>query len=328
MIWLIVLMLVFGLFFIIKGSDWATESLAPVARRLGTTYIFVGVIIVSFMISLPEIIVAIYTTLAGRVEIAFGVIIGSIVCNIGLMVGLSAMIKPLKVPTSLIIRDGIFAVCVAVLVYVLSIDNKITRAEGFAFLLIFIPYIINAWLQEKNKQKQEKRMELKEIQFELRVAGFRLGEMNAGLSSFFFGMFLLLLGSYLFSHSLIEIANLSGLPDLLIGLTIGAIGPSMPNIAAAIQATRKNMGDVAVAETLGSDIFTLLITLGLLSILSPIMLTDRMLAFDIPMMVLFSFFLLFFMIGDKRTITRAKGTALFIGYIALIAINIAISGTR
>jgi cation:H+ antiporter len=139
----LILMVVFGLFFIIKGSDWATESLVPLARKLGTSYVFVGVIIVSFMVSLPEIIVAIYTTSMGHVDIAFGVIIGSIVCNIGLMVGLSAMIRPLKVSTSLIVRDGIFAVCAAVLVFVLSLDNHISQAEGFAFLLIFIPYIIS-----------------------------------------------------------------------------------------------------------------------------------------------------------------------------------------
>jgi cation:H+ antiporter len=319
------IMLIAGLFFVIKGSDWATESLAPVAKKLGTTYIFMGVIIVSFMVSLPEIIVAAYTTFAGHMGIAFGVIIGSIVCNIGLMVGLSAMIRPLKVPTSLIIRDGIFAVCVAVLVLVLSIDNEITRAEGFSFLLIFIPYIINVWLQEKEKHKQEKEKELKEIQFELKIMGMRFGGINAGIGSFFIGLLLLLLGSYLFSEALINIARVSGLSDLFIGLTIGAIGPSIPNIAAAIQATRKKMEEVAVAETLGSDIFTLLITLGLLSIIKPIIITDRMLKFDIPIMVLFSFLLLFFMLGDKNTITKPKGTALFVGYLVILAINVVLT---
>jgi cation:H+ antiporter len=155
--------------------------------------------------------------------------------------------------------------------------------------------------------------------------GMEFGGFNAGVSTFFFGMGLLLIGSYLFSRALIDIASVSGLSDLLIGLTIGAIGPSIPNIASAIQATRKNMSEVAVAETLGSDIFTLLITLGLLAIVKPIHLTDRMLSFDIPMMVLFSFLLLFFMIGDKNTITKEKGIALFVGYIALLVINIAIA---
>ncbi|MEM4267600.1 MAG: sodium:calcium antiporter [Candidatus Woesearchaeota archaeon] len=318
---LIVLMLIFGLFFIIKGSDWATESLAHVSKKFGTTYIFVGIILVSFMVSLPEIAVAGYTAMNGHVEIAFGVIIGSIVCNIGLMVGLSAMIRPLRVPTSLIVRDGIFAVCAAVLVYVLSLDNSITRAEGFALFLIFVPYVINVWLQEKQKLAQEKEKELKEIQFELKIMGMQIGELNAGLSSFFIGFALLLLGSYLFSEGLIRTSAGLGISDLLIGLTIGAVGPSIPNIAAALQATKKHMEDVAVAETLGSDIFTLLISLGVLSLVKPITLTDKMLAFDIPAMVLFSFLLLFFMIGDKNTITKAKGTALFVGYLFILFIN-------
>src|SRR3989338_7269098 len=99
----IILLLIGGIIFIAKGSDWMTDSLIPVAEKLGTTYIAVASILVSIMLSIPEIFVAIYAFLMGHVGISLGVIIGSIICNIGLMAGLSAMIKPLSVDGRVVI---------------------------------------------------------------------------------------------------------------------------------------------------------------------------------------------------------------------------------
>jgi len=311
---------VFGLVMITKGSDWATDSLVPVARKLKTTYIAVGILLVSMMVSLPEIIVAIYTAVRGHLEISLGVIIGSVICNIGLMTGLSAMIHPLKVTRTLILRDGIFAACISIMVLILSIDLEITRAEGAAFILIFIPYVINVLLLEKAERKPELEKELKEVELELRFMGWHFGKMKSGLLSFFLGILVLLIGSYFFSEALIIIAKLSGLSDLFIGLTIGAIGPSIPNIASAIQGTLKNIGGIAVSETLGSDIFTLLVTLGILSMIHPIKIASRWLRFDIPVMVLLSLCMLFFMMY-KNKVTRIEGSILFFGYILVLLVN-------
>jgi cation:H+ antiporter len=318
------LLAVFSIIIIDKGADWATDSLSGVAKKLKTTYVAVGLILVSIMVSLPEIIIAIYTTLLGHETIAMGVIIGSIICNIGLMTGISAMIRPLKVSKSLILRDGIFAVAMAIMVYILSIDGKITRPEGFAFLLLFIPYLINVWFQEKTEKEKQKEEELKEVVVELKLMGLDFGRIKSGIWSFVLGMGALLFGSYIFSHSLIQIAQLSHVSDLLIGLTLGAIGTSIPNIAAAIKATRKNIEEIAVSETLGSDIFTLLVSLGILSILKPIDVAIGWLRFDIPVMVGMSILMLIFMI-PRQTISRLQGGILFGSYIILLLINIFIN---
>ena len=261
---------VVSILMITKGSDWATDSLVPVARKLGTSNIAIAIILVSIMVSLPEIIISIYSTLLGHINISLGVIIGSIICNIGLMTGLSAMIKPLPVSKSLILRDGIFAVTIAITVLVLSMDKQITQAEGAVFILMFIPYLA---------------------------------------------------GSYLFTEALIQIANFSGISDLLIGLTIGAIGPSIPNIVTAVQGTIKNIDEMAVSETLGSDIFTLLVTLGILSMIQPISLANSWLVFDIPVMVIMSIMMLVFMVY-KQGISRVEGSILFFSYIAVLVTNI------
>jgi len=308
-----------SLFLIAKGSDWATDSLLPVAKQLGTTKIAVALVLVSIMVSLPEIIVALYSSFLGHIDISLGVIVGSVIVNIGLMTGLSAMIKPLRITRTLILRDGIFAVCIAIMVLVLSADLQITRSEGAAFILIFIPYLINVWEQEKNAHEKEKQRELKEVELELNL--WVLGRAKAGLYTFFIGMVLLLVGSYLFTWALISIGKLTGISDLLIGLTIGAIGPSIPNIISAVQGTLKGIEYAAVSETLGSDIFTLLVTLGILSMISPITLSSQWLRFDIPVMVAMSTLLLFFMVRSS-VISRFEGSILLFAYILTLAINI------
>ena len=204
---------------------------------------------------------------------------------------------------------------------ILSADRQITRAEGFAFILMFIPYFINVWEQEKTKKLGEKKKELEEIEIELKLFGLPLSKRKAGPQTFIMGMALLLGSSFVFSWSLIKTAELAGLSDLLIGITLGAIGPSLPNIAAAIDATVKNLDGVVVAETLGSDIFTLLVTLGVLSMLKPISISSSMLSFDIPVMVIMSSALLIFMIVKQR-ISRPQGALLLFAYLTVLFINI------
>lgn len=318
-LYIAVLATVFGIIFITKGANLSTDSLIPVARKLGTTHVAVAIVIVSIIISLPEIFVALYSVLLGHVEISLGVVIGSVICNIGLMIGLSALIKPLKVNKQIVLRDGIFAVSVAIMVLVLSADAQITRAEGAAFVLMFIPYLVNVWEQEKDKHKAALQKDLEEVEKELDLTIF--GRAKAGVTTFILGMVTLLFGSFMFSWALVQMASLSGVSDLIIGLTIGAIGPSIPNIASAVQGTIKGIEDVAISETLGSDIFTLLITLGILSLVHPIKLNQGWLFFDIPVMVFMSITLLFFMIS-RKFISRAEGGFLVFFYIGVLIINI------
>lgn len=316
---LIIAAIVGGIYLIAKGSDWSTDSLIPVAKQLGTSHIAVALILVSIMVSLPEIIVAIYSTLLGHIDISLGVIIGSVIVNIGLMTGLSALIKPLKISRKLVLRDGIFAVCIAIMVLVLSSDMKITRSEGAALVLVFIPYLINVWEQEKNEQQSQRKKELIEVEKFLSIDVF--GKVKAGFLTFVLGMVALLAGSYIFSWALIRISSSFGVSDLIIGLTLGAIGTSIPNIVSAVQGTLKGIEEVAVSETLGSDIFTLLATLGVLSMIKPITLTSEWLRFDIPVMAGMSTLLLYFMIR-KPVISRVQGFILLFCYISVLAVNI------
>ncbi len=304
-----------------KGSDWLTDSLIPIARRIGVSGSSVGLILVSAAVSLPEILVAIYATLKGYPAISLGVVLGSIICNIGLMTGLSALIKPLRVSSTIIYRDGIFSIIVPILVFAVSSGGQITQLEGFAFFLLFIPYIINVLLIEKQLSQKQKTAHIAETLIELDLIGFNFGKLKPGWFTFGLGLALLLVGAQIFGGQLVGIATQFRINELVIGLTLGALGPSIPNIVAAYNATQKGMGEIAVSETLGSNIFTMLVTLGISAMLAPMVISDEWLNFDLPALILMSF-LLFVFILTKHTISRREGATLLIGYVGIVAIQI------
>lgn len=306
-----------------KGSDWLTDSLIPIARKLSITKTFVGLILVSITVSLPEILVAVYALIKGYSALSLGVVLGSITCNIGLMTGLSALVKPLKVSNNVILRDGIFSIVVPILVLAVASSGQITRIEGLAFLFLFIPYVINVYLIEKQRTVKEKEQDLKEVEVELELAGFEFGKIKSGWLSFILGLSLLLGGAQLFSNQLINLVKGFGINELLIGMTIGAIGPSIPNIITALQATNKGMGGIAVAETLGSNIFTMLVTLGILAILSPIAVSQKWIWFGMPSILIMSI-LLFFFIVSKQTISKVEGAILLLSYLTIVILQVVI----
>lgn len=313
-----------GILLMGKGADWLTDSLIPLARRLGVSGIAVGLILVSAAVSLPEVLVAVITAAQGFPAISLGVVLGSIICNIGLMTGLCAIIRPLRVKKALILRDGIFSIIIPILVFAVGAGGQITRLEGGAFLLLFIPYLINIVLQERQQSPEQQSADMQEIEMELDFIGIDIGKMKPGWLSFSLGTALLLMGSQLFSMQLVWFAGNLGIDELVIGLTVGALGPSLPNIAAAYQATRRGMGDIAVSETLGSNVFTLLVTLGITAMFSPVAISSRWLSFELPMLVVMSFLLFLFLL-TRQEISRLEGAILLGGYLSIIGVQLFIA---
>lgn len=304
-----------------KGSDWLTDSLIPLARKFGVSGSSIGLILVSAAVSLPEILVAIYATLKGYPIISLGVVLGSIICNIGLMTGLSALIRPLRVGHRIILRDGIFSLVLPILVFAVGSGGQITRLEGFAFFLLFIPYVINVFLQEKRSSHEQQTKDFNEVEIELELIGFDFGKLKPGWLSFTLGLLFLLVGAQLFSNELIGLARQFNISELVIGITIGALGPSIPNIIAAVKATKKGLGEIAVSETFGSNIFTLLITLGTLAMLTPITISPAWLKFDLPAIILMSFLLFLFTL-THHTISKREGVVLLSTYVGIVGLQV------
>jgi cation:H+ antiporter len=322
----IIATLLLSFFLIWKGSDWITDSLVPVAQRLGTSYIAVTTILVSLMLSLPEIISAVYTSVLGQIDIGLGVIVGSVMMNIGLGVGLSAMIKPLTIEKAVVLRDGLFMVIAAVIVLVFGSDLQYTASEGWVLLLIFVPYIINVWSFEKWRPQKNKQQELQRLKKSLTLIGHLPWKFRPSIFTFAMGAVLLLGGAVLFSFSLVRISELLPIPGLVIGFLLGAIGTGIPNLAASLQATRKGFKDVALTETFGSNIITLLLTLGILVILKPFAILGRIFYFDLTWMIVLHLLLLGLIIKGytykEASITRYEGLILVLFYITVVIFNL------
>lgn len=314
------LLIILSIILISKGSDWLTDSLVPLARKLKTSNVTMGLLLVSTVISLPEILVAVLSSIQGYKEISLGVVFGSIICNIGLMTGISAMIRPLKATTNMILRDGIFSIVIPILIFAIGHEGTINRVDGLAIFLLFIPYLTNVVLQERSSRESTKKVIVRDVEVELDLIGFGFGKVSAGWLSFLFGSGFLLLGSYLLSSQMGTLVSLFHMDPIFLGLTLGALAPSIPNIAAAYKATMKGLTEVAIGETLGSNIFTLLVTVGLLSMISPITLPPQTLFFDMPAMMLMSFILFLFMTTGK-SISKREGLILWGSYVVVLTIQ-------
>ena len=206
------------------------------------------------------------------------------------------------------------------LILAVAADGLITRIEGLAVLLLFIPYVINVFLQEREEAPEAKKELLKEIEIELDLLGFSFGKLKSPWIAFVAGLLLLLAGANIFTGQLLSLARQLHIEEGLIGMSIGAIGPSIPNIVAAYQSTQKGMIDIAISGTLGSNVFTLLVTLGILAFLSPVTISQKSLLFDIPYVIIMSFALFIFMITDKK-ITKTEGIILIAGYMMFLVMQ-------
>jgi cation:H+ antiporter len=317
------LLLLVGVYLIVKGSDWITDAAVPLAERLNTTNVAVGLVLVSVLLSLPELLIALMSIAKDHIEIGIGASLGSIIVNLGLIVGISAMIKPLKIPRHVITRDAVFMLVITIVVALIALkDFSLTQRDGIVFLLLFIPYLVNVYEQEKTMAQKERKRESDMITKTLFFIGKTGGPEIVFKDSrliFLGGALMLIIGTQFFTDSLISIAKIVQLPELLIGLTLGALGPSIPNLVAAVQAVRKNYVELAVSETIGSNIFTLLITLGIIAIAHPFTLDPITAVVTTPAMVLIT--ILFFMLTMRGTITRVGGAALLTAYLATLAVE-------
>ncbi|MBU0470267.1 MAG: sodium:calcium antiporter [Nanoarchaeota archaeon] len=322
---LIITLMIFSVLILWKSSGWMTDSLIPVSKKLGTSYIAVTTIIVSLILSLPEIFSSVYAYFLGYLDIGLGVIIGSVMANIGLILGLSAMIKPLTVERAVVIRDGIFMIAAAGIVLLFGSDLHYSRSEGLVLFLLFIPHVINVWAFEKGRSTKSQKKKVKRVQKGLSLINMPKLKLKPSFLTFSIGAITLIGGSYLFSYSLVELGKTVPLPGILIGLIFGGIGTAMPNIAAALQGTLKGYKDAALTETFGSNIFTLLITLGILIMLSPFSIKGSVFYFDLTWMIIMNLLLVAFIFKGyhyrEESLTRFEGLVLLLFYVVLLIIQ-------
>ncbi len=303
-------LLILGFIILIKGADILVDGSASVAKRFGLSSLMIGLTIIAFGTSAPELIVNIFASIAGSSDIGMGNIIGSNISNILLILGVSALITTLKVDDSITKKQIPFSILAVVALFLLinstlingSGQDGLSRAGGLILILFFLIFLYYTFSLAK-ADKPEAEEEIK--------------EMKTYKAVFFIsgGILALFIGGKLIVDNASLLAMRAGLSEAFIGLTIVALGTSLPELAASIAAAKKNQIQMAVGNVIGSNIFNLLWVLGLSAVISPITYNPKM-NFDILFLVFVSI-LLFGLIymGKKFYFTKKEGYILVFLYV-------------
>lgn len=309
---MMILAMIGGLAILVVGAEIMVRGASRLAASVGVPPLIIGLTIVAFGTSSPELAVSLQSSISGQPEIALGNIIGSNILNVLLILGASALITPLLVAQQLVRLDVPIMIGASILVWVLALNGTLGRVEGaalFACMLLYLAFLIWQSRRERNEAvKAEYAVEYAE-----RVP--RSASRSAlHVVLIVVGLTMLVLGSQFFVDGASNLARFFGLSELVIGLTIVAVGTSMPEIAASLLAAFKGERDIAVGNVVGSNIFNLLSVLGLAAFGAPdgIPVSQAVLSVDLPFMVAVAVACLpIFLTGN--VIARWEG-AVFLGY--------------
>ncbi len=306
----IIIFLIGGAISLFLGADLLIRGSSALAIRLGISPLVIGLTIVAFATSSPELIVSITAALKGNSGITLGNIIGSNICNIGLILGLSAAISPFTAQLQIVKREIPVMIFVNVLLVVFLIGGNINRIEGALMFLGMISYIFFSYRMAL-KTKDEKKEEV----INKAVSG---KQMKSWVSILLIlgGLLLLAAGSELFVKGSIQIAKTLGVSDVVIGLTLVAFGTSIPELITSVVAAVKKENDLAFGNIIGSCIFNILSIVGISSLIVPLKSTDIKI-YDLIVMLAFSVLLLP-LSKSGLIIKRWEGILLFTFYLVYI----------
>lgn len=278
-------MLAVGLAVLTAGAEFLVRGASGLALAMKVPPLIVGLTVVAFGTSAPELVVSLESSLSGQADVALGNVLGSNILNVLLILGLSALIVPLVVDQQLVRLDVPLMVFISGLVGFQSFDGRIGRFDGLLLVSGLVAW--NLWLIRASRRERQSILEEYEREFGAAAEGsagarhlFVCGLMLVG------GFVMLVLGARLFVQNAVEIARALGVSDVVIGLTLVAAGTSLPEVATSVVAALRGERDIAVGNVVGSNLFNLLCVLGITSSVTGGMpVSSEVLAADIPVMV-------------------------------------------
>ena len=308
-----------GLALLVWSADRFVDGSAAVARHFGMPPLLIGMVVVGFGTSAPEMMVSALASWQGAPGIALGNAYGSNIANIALILGVSALISPLAVQSTVLRRELPILVAVTALAALLLLDGTLSRLDALALWVVFAGLMIwtvrQGLLQRADPLGKEMEQELAAPAMPLSRAVWRLAV----------GLALLIASSRVLVHGAVQIAQALGVGDLIIGLTIVAVGTSLPELASSVAAARKGEHDIALGNVLGSNLFNTLAVVGIAGVISPLAVPPEVLTRDVPVMgalTLSLFALGYGFRGRPGRINRFEGALLlacFVGYTVFLA---------
>lgn len=317
---LIAIQLLAGIALLYYGAEWLVKGGVGIAARLGIPPLIIGLTLVSFATSAPELVVSVQAALAGSGDISIGNVVGSNICNVGLILGLSALITPLKVEKQLLKFDVPVLFVVSLLLSGIGIAaGGIGRIAGAVFLLLLIGYIL---CNVRSALKGGGREDDGEVADEVKAN--RNLKLPAAFALVAAGLAALVGGAHLLVEGAVAIGDALGISKAVIGLTIVAIGTSLPELATSVVAAIRHQDDIAIGNVVGSNIFNILCIMGIAPLLRPVQ-ASGITWVDWSLMLFYAI-VLYPMVRSGSRINRLEGGVLltiFIGYMAWLVVNAA-----
>ena len=313
-----VLYILIGVVVVLWGADRLTEGAVGVAERLRIPQLVIGLTIVAIGTSMPEFCVSLVSALKGTADLAVGNVVGSNIFNSLLIVGITAMVAPMTILKSTVRLDIPFALLASVMLAAFCYDGELTRLDAgilFGLFLVFMFITLQHAKRGEKKEESEENEDVKE-----REQAMPVWKMVALI---LVGLACLVLGSNVFVDGATKVAAALGVSDAVIGLTVVAMGTSMPELATSVVAARKGNSGIAIGNVLGSNVFNILLVIGLTGVINP-MHIQGITWIDLSMLILSMVLLLLFSY-TKYTIARWEGavlTILFAGYMTWVVINV------
>lgn len=298
-----ILLIVLGVAMVLGGADRLTEGAAALARRMNVPEIIIGLTIVAAGTSAPELFVSLVSALKGTPDMAMGNVVGSNTMNCMLIVGCAAMVAPMTISRSTVQKDIPFSVGASVLLMILALNAYLGRFDGIVLLLGFAAFMYYTLSQAKKGQVEQQET---------------VKQVNPWLSILFviLGLTLLVVGSNVFVDAASSVAYSLGLSEGVVGLTIVAGGTSLPELATSVVAARKGQSAIAIGNVIGSNVFNILLILGLTATISPMQIHGISLV-DMGMM-LGSVSLVWLFSYTRFTVERWEGALLVGGYLVYL----------
>ncbi|MCF7353856.1 calcium/sodium antiporter [Vibrio sp. CK2-1] len=308
---LAVVLLVVGLALLVWSADKLVYGSAAVAKNMGISPLVIGMTILAMGSSAPEMMVSATAALEGKTDTAIGNVLGSNIANIALILGITAMIKPLSISSTILRRELPLMIIVTLVAGALMWDDYLGFTEGLVLIALFAAFILGMLKISQNEKGA------KDILLEQQESEIPEGVDNK-IAIFWVvvGLILLPIAADLLVDNAVIIAKYFGMSDLVIGLTIIAIGTSLPELAASLAGVLKGEDDMAVGNIIGSNIFNILAVMGIPAILNPSVLSEYAMNRDFWVMLGVSLLLVVMALGKSRSINRTEGGILLLCFLA------------
>ncbi|WP_297772349.1 calcium/sodium antiporter [uncultured Roseovarius sp.] len=293
-----------GLVGLLFGGEALVRGSVGIARRLAISPLLIGLTVVGFGTSTPELLVSVDAAWRGVPDIALGNVVGSNIANILLIAGLTALVWPIRVTGATLRRDTCVMVLAAIALVPIFATAQMGRLSGAVLVTALVGYLVWAYRQPGDTVAQD-------------VDVPAPGSALAAILSVLGGLVALMLGARFLVDGAVAVARDHGISEAFIGLTIVAVGTSLPELATSVISALRRQSEIAIGNIIGSNIFNILGILGLTAVISPIPVASRFLTFDLPVMIAASLVLTVLLLS-RPVVGRWSGLAMFAGYVAYV----------